>query len=124
MSLLWLPEETPIDIALQHAKAPEVLCVIEKSSAQEGRLALRFDNITVLEKYAQEKGIHNNSLYGRWKVSGTPAEIGLAGAAAFLAGQEWKDFDILFVDAGHFVFISPSVGNHHPMHFVFCISRS
>ena len=52
-------------------------------------------------------------------MSGTPAEIGLAGAAAFLAGQEWKDFDILFVDAGHFVFISPSVGNDHPMLFVY-----
>lgn len=71
-----------------------------------------------MEKFAQDKGIHNNSLYGRWKVTGTPAEIGLAGAAAFLAGQQWKDFDSLFVDAGHFVFIAPSAGNHHPMHFM------
>ncbi len=117
--LLWLPEETSIDTALHYAKAPEALGVVEKSSAQDGRLALRFENITILEKFAQEKGIHNNSLYGRWKVTGTPAEIGVAGAAAFLAGQQWKGFDILFVDAGHFVFIAPSVGNHHPMHFVY-----
>jgi len=51
-------------------------------------------------------------------VTGTPAEIGLAGAAAFLADQQWKDFDILFVDAGHFAFIAASAGNHHPMHFM------
>lgn len=51
-------------------------------------------------------------------MTGTPAEIGLAGAAAFLAGQQWKDFDSLFVDAGHLVFIAPSAGNRHPMHFM------
>jgi len=55
MPLLCLPEETPIDIALQHAKAPEVLGVIEKSSAQEGRLALRFDNIRVFGKMHKKK---------------------------------------------------------------------
>lgn len=67
-----------------------------------------------MEKFAQDKGIHNNSL---WSVEGD-RDIGLAGAAAFLAGQQWKDFDSLFVDAGHFVFIAPSAGNHHPMHFM------
>ena len=68
--LLWLPEETPFETALDHAKSPEVLGVVEKSSAQEGRFALRFENLSVLEKFAQDNGIHNNSLYGRWKVTG------------------------------------------------------
>eukprot|EP00438_Fugacium_kawagutii_P028181 Skav233620 [mRNA] locus=scaffold109:307050:308477:+ [translate_table: standard] len=119
MPLLWLDEETPFETALEYAKGPEVLGVVEKSSASEGRFALRFEDLATLEAFAKTKNIQNNSMFGRWKVSGTPSEMGLAGAAAFLASQQWQDFDILYVDPTHFVFISPMVGNHQPMHFVY-----
>ena len=55
----------------------------------------------------------------KWKVSGLPAEAGIAGVFAFLQTQKWTNIDIIFLADNQLIFLSGSLGNTEPMYCQF-----
>ena len=81
------------------AEEPNVLGVFEKGSTVAARYALRFGfrSLDLLEGFAKTRSIDSSSaLMGRWKLTGIPAQVGIAGAFAFLQTQKWTHIDIFF----------------------------
>ncbi|CAK9030661.1 unnamed protein product [Durusdinium trenchii] len=115
--LLWLPPEYSLEESLQLAKDDSVFGVVQKSSAVEGRFALRFADLTTLENFATTHSIQSNALFGRWKFAGTLVSLGIAGALTFLHSQDWVNPDVLYVTEGHFVFIAEKIGRRDPVYF-------
>jgi hypothetical protein len=82
---------------LSLAEEPNVLGVVEKGSTVAARYALRFRSLDLLEGFAKTRSIDSSSaLMGRWKLTGIPAQVGIAGAFAFLQTQKWTNIDIFF----------------------------
>ena len=120
MPLLWLDESIELDTALSLAEEPNVLGVVEKGSTVAARYALRFRSLKSLEEFAKTRSIDPSSaLMGRWKLTGLPAQVGIAGAFAFLQTQKWTNTDIIFLTDNSLIFLSDSVGVTEPMHCQF-----
>ena len=117
MPLLWLPREYNLENSLKLTTESSVFGVVQKSSAVEGWFALRFESVGSSEIFPAAHSVQSNALFGRWKCSGTPVSLGIAGALTFLHQQGWEKPDILYVTEGHAIFIAENIGRHEPMHF-------
>ena len=99
------------------AEEPNVLGVFEKGSTVAARYALRlgFRSLDLLEGFAKTRSIDSSSaLMGRWKLTGIPAQVGIAGAFAFLQHKSGHTL-IFFLTDNSLIFLSDSVGVTEPM---------
>lgn len=93
---------------------------MEKRNSVAARYAVRFQTLSLLENFANSSKVEATSAtMGIWKLTGIPAESGLAGALAFLQTQQWTNVDILYIADAQTAFLSDSVGNIAPMHCQF-----
>ncbi len=123
LELLWLPEDTSLDCALQYTKETDVFGIALKNSAIQPLLALRFMSQDALQKFAAEKHIADLSHLGRWKLHGVPSYTGPVAVYAILEQKKWKVHEILYFSPKHCVVLAESKGDESPMCFAHGIHR-
>lgn len=98
MPLLWLDDSYDLDGATKLAEDRTAMGLVEKGNIAAARYGLRFQSLSDLETFAKYHQIDSsNASMGRWKLTGIPFEVGLAGAFAFLQTQNWNNIDIIFL---------------------------
>ena len=94
--LLWLPENTSLQSALDMTNA-DTLGVVAKNSKVVPRLALRFKDEQKLAAFAQAHNLPDSSKCGRWRIDGLAPSIGPAGIVGLLQSKGWQINEFLYV---------------------------
>ncbi len=116
MELLWLPEGTKWQAALDLAAKPGALGLVEKGKS--GLLAVRFSDEVTLAAFAAEHRVPYMAGVGRWKITGLPASTGVAGLYELLTTLGWEIVEIVYFDERQGVFMSKSIGAHVPAYYM------
>ncbi len=112
--LVWLPEGTALDTALDMAKDDTARGLAEKGT---GRLAVRFDDVAAAAAFARTHNLEDSTAIARWKISGVPQAAGAHGLYELLVAQGWKVTDIVYMDPTHAIFYAENRGEVD-MHYV------
>ena len=112
LELLWLPEQTTLDMARALAQHDHVLGVCAKGGAQQPRLALRFKTVERMAAFAKENDIEDVSRLQRWKVVGLPISIGLHGLMVLFKDLAWELHSVLYFESDHAMVLAEKLGEH------------
>ena len=112
LELLWLPEQTTLDMARALAQHDHVLGVCAKGGAQQPRLALRFKTVERMAAFAKDNDIEDVSRLQRWKVVGLPISIGLHGLMVLFKDLAWELHSVLYFESDHAMVLAEKLGEH------------
>lgn len=115
LELLWLPDGTSLQDAMEHTTSKDIQGVAMKNAAYSPRYALRFNTPDDLKKYAQEHGIEDYSHLGRWKLHGVPSHSGPIGVYTVLQQRNWNVHEVLYCNSKHSVFVAQEKGDDSPI---------
>ena len=116
--LLWLPENTSLQSALDMTTA-DTLGIVAKNSKMVRRLAIRFKDEGKLAAFAKTHHLPDSSKCGRWRIDGLAPSIGAAGIVGLLQSKGWQINEFLYFGMHHCVYTSDNCGPTDPMHYQF-----
>jgi hypothetical protein len=116
--LLWLPENTSLQSALDMTTA-DTLGIVAKNSKMVRRLAIRFKDEGKLAAFAKTHHLPDSSKCGRWRIDGLAPSIGAAGIVGLLQSKGWQINEFLYFGMHHCVCTSDNCGPTDPMHYQF-----
>eukprot|EP00435_Cladocopium_sp_Y103_P069579 s395_g33.t1 len=116
--LLWLPESTLLQVALDMLNQ-DTLGVVAKNSKIAPRLAIRFGDEGKLSAFAKSHGLTDSTKCGRWRIDGIAPAIGSAGIVGLLQSKGWHVSEFLYFGSHHAVFTADTCGPTTPLHYQF-----